>query len=125
MTANGDTAGAIALLESEVAEVDPVRLAWIHATLLVELAHLRDLAGDVAGARLEAAAAAAAFERLDVVVAAETTQLLDRLTGRSDGVRSSSGHRNAGARWQVVERRPRRRPCSHPGLEGPRLSRRV
>jgi tetratricopeptide (TPR) repeat protein len=85
LAANGDTSGAIALLESAVAEVDPVRLAWIHATLLVELARLRDLAGDVASARLEAAAAAAAFERLDVVVAAETTQLLDRLTGRAGG----------------------------------------
>ena len=50
-----------------------------HASLLVELARLRELAGDAAGARIDAAAAAAALGRLDVVVAADTAQLLDRL----------------------------------------------
>ncbi len=54
MAANGDLPGAIAVLESTVDEVDPVRLAWIHATLLIELARLRELAGDAAGARLDA-----------------------------------------------------------------------
>lgn len=82
LAANGDVGAALAVLEKAVAEVDPVRLAWIHANLLIELARLRDLAGDHAGARLDAAAAAAALRPLDVVVAPEVTQLLDRLTGR-------------------------------------------
>ena len=69
LAADGDVAGAIAVLEAAVAEVDPVRLAWIHANLLVELARLRDLAGDAPGARVEAEAAVAALQRLDVVVA--------------------------------------------------------
>jgi hypothetical protein len=84
MAVAGDVDGATAMLESAVAEIDPVRLAWIHASLLIELARLRELAGDLAGARLEAAAAVAALQPLDVVVAPESTQLLDRLTGRAE-----------------------------------------
>jgi hypothetical protein len=91
LAANGDTAGGIALLESAVAEIDPVRLAWIHANLLVDLARLRDLAGDAAGASLDAAAAVAALERLDVVVTPETIELLDRLTGRAAGATTGAG----------------------------------
>jgi tetratricopeptide (TPR) repeat protein len=83
IAADGDVAGAISLLESAVAEVDPVRLAWIHANLLVELARLRDLAGDAPGARVEAEAAVAALQRLDVVVSPDAVQLLDRLTTRT------------------------------------------
>jgi hypothetical protein len=82
LAATGDVAGAIAVLEAAVEEVDPVRLAWIHANLLIELARLRDLAGDAAAARLDAAAAVAALKPLDVVVPPEATRLLDRLTGR-------------------------------------------
>jgi hypothetical protein len=83
LAAEGDVQGAIAVLETAVAELDPVRLAWIHANLLIDLARLRDAAGDAAGARLEAAAAIAALQPLDVVVPAEATLLLDRLTGRT------------------------------------------
>jgi hypothetical protein len=74
---------AIAILEVAVNDVDPVRLAWIHATLLIELARLRELDGDVACARLDAEAASAALRRLDVVVPAADAALLARLTARS------------------------------------------
>lgn len=82
VAANGDLQGAISVLDGIVHEVDPVRLAWIHATLLIELAQLRERAGDIAGARLDAAAAVAALQQLDVTVPVEAAQLLDRLTGR-------------------------------------------
>ena len=49
--------------------------AWLHASLLIDLARLRELAGDAAGASLDAQAAAAALARLDVVVDADSAQL--------------------------------------------------
>jgi hypothetical protein len=60
-------------------------LAWIHANLLTDLARLRELDGDIACARLDAEAAAAALRRLDVVVPAGTAELLARLTMRAPG----------------------------------------
>jgi tetratricopeptide (TPR) repeat protein len=83
LAASGGLAEAIAILEAAVAEVDPVRLAWIHASLLLELARLRELDGDLACARLDAVAAAAALRRLDVVVPAGAAVLLARLATRS------------------------------------------
>jgi hypothetical protein len=91
IAANGDVPGAIGVLEDAIRNVDPIRLAWIHANLLIELARQRDRAGDAAGARLDAAAAVAALRPLDVVVPAETTPLLDRLTGRAVQPAPSAG----------------------------------
>ncbi|HZB41768.1 MAG TPA: hypothetical protein VE487_12430 [Ilumatobacter sp.] len=83
VAANGDVAGAIAMLEAVLDDVDPVRLAWVRADLLIELARLRELDGDLASARLDADAAAAALRRLDVVVPSDALELLTRLVTRS------------------------------------------
>ena len=124
LAANGDAAGAIALLESAVADVDPVRLAWIHANLLVELARLRDLAGDAAGASLDAAAAVAALERLDVVVALETiaaARPADRPSRWRHRRRGPASLARDGKWWNAAHGGA---ACSHAGLEGPGVSRR-
>ena len=70
------------MLEAMVDDVDPVRLAWLRANLLIELARLRELDGDLPCARLDADAAAAALRRLDVVVPADAVDLLARLVTR-------------------------------------------
>jgi len=79
LAANGDLTEAIEILDASLARVDPDRLPWLRATLLLELARLREQAGDAAGATLDAEAAAAALAALDVVVEAGDAALLDRL----------------------------------------------
>ncbi len=91
VAARGDLPGAIAVLESTVDEIDPSRLAWLHASLLIDLARLRELAGDRAGAHIDAQAAAAALARLDVVVDADSAQLVDRLTRHPSATRDAEG----------------------------------
>ena len=66
--AGGDLAGAIAILEETVDGLDAGQLPWLRATLLVDLARLREQAGD-AVARIDARAAAALLATLDVVLA--------------------------------------------------------
>jgi hypothetical protein len=101
--ANGDVAGAIAMLETVVHDVDPVRLAWMHANLLIELARLRELDGDIACARLDAEAAAAALRGLDVVVPADASELLARLvTHAARPTADVATLRREGKWWQAA-----------------------
>jgi len=84
----GDVGQAIALLETNVDQLDTQKLPWLRAALLIELARLRDNAGDNAGATLDAKAASAALAALDVVATPDDIALLERLgqssaTGRS------------------------------------------
>jgi hypothetical protein len=102
LVAAGDVAGAISVLEVAIDEVDPVRLAWLHAGLLIELAHARELAGDVPGARVDAEAASAALARLDVVVDARTTQLVERLTRPSGATSAQVATLSRDGKWWVA-----------------------
>jgi hypothetical protein len=77
--ASGDLPAAVATLETALGEVDVSRLPWLRATLQLELASVRDRAGDHASALLDAKAAAASLAGLDVVIAPAETALLDRL----------------------------------------------
>jgi tetratricopeptide (TPR) repeat protein len=77
LRATGDPGQAVTVLEQAVDQLDTRQLLWLHATLLLELAHARQQAGDAAGARVEVNAAAAALAKLDVVVAPADRALLE------------------------------------------------
>jgi hypothetical protein len=79
LAAAGDVGHAIALLEMTVDQLDARQLPWLRAALLIDLARLRDLIGDTAGATLDAKAASAALAALDVVAIPEDIALLERL----------------------------------------------
>ncbi|MEW6153896.1 MAG: hypothetical protein AB1673_07905 [Actinomycetota bacterium] len=85
MAAAGDLEGAVDVLEATLDGIDPARLPWLRATLLVELARRRDEAGDRAGAVVDARAAAAALATLDVVMAPADADLLRRLSSGGPG----------------------------------------
>ena len=96
---------------------DPVRLAWIHADLLIELARLRELDGDRACARLDADAAIAALRRLDVVVPDGATELLTRLASRSPGSSADVATlKREGKWWDAAHRGARVRLHDSKGL---------
>ena len=70
LMATGQIEGAVAALENAIDRVAASQLPWLHATLLLDLAHARERAGDRVGAALDAKAAAAALATLDVVLGA-------------------------------------------------------
>lgn len=82
LAARGDLAGAIATLEATVDQLDAARLPWLRATLLLELARLRDRAGGGLAAKVAAAAAGAALASLDVELRPADVELLDRMGQR-------------------------------------------
>jgi hypothetical protein len=81
LAAADDAEGAISELEAAVDRLDAAQLPWLRATLLLDLARLRDRSGDRAAATLDAQAAAAVLGRLDVVLVADDASLVERLGG--------------------------------------------
>src|SRR5688500_3326311 len=79
LAASGATTEAIGVVESALDVLPETRLPLLRATLLVDLARLRDAAGDAVAARVEAARAADALGALDVVVPPADAALLARL----------------------------------------------
>jgi tetratricopeptide (TPR) repeat protein len=79
LAATGDAPGAIAMLEAAVDQLETLQLPWLRAILLIDLARLRDRLGDHAAATLDARAATAILDGLDVVLDATDTALLHRL----------------------------------------------
>lgn len=79
LAAAGDLDGALAVLEPALDDLDPVRLPWLRASLLLHLARLREAAGQVAAATLDTKAAAALLEPLDVVLVPADAAVLERL----------------------------------------------
>jgi hypothetical protein len=79
LAACGSLDSAIKVLEGSVDALDPTQSPWLHATLLLRLAGIRDQAGDNAAARVDARTARAAVADLDVVLPPEDRALLDRL----------------------------------------------
>jgi hypothetical protein len=81
------------MLETTVDRLDARQLPWRRATLLYDLARLRERAGDRAGAIVDARAAGAVMATLDVVPAPGDVELLARLDaagpGTSQGVRTA------------------------------------
>jgi hypothetical protein len=75
-------------------------LPWLHATLRLELARVRERAGDRASAVLEARAAASNLERLDVVLAPADAELLGRLAHERAATRTASFTEQGGF-WDV------------------------
>jgi tetratricopeptide (TPR) repeat protein len=90
LAATGEVGDAIAALEIAVDELDARHLPWLRATLLVDLARLRDQTGDDASAALDAKAARAALAALDVVPAPDDVALLERLDRDGSTARSVS-----------------------------------
>lgn len=88
--ASGDLPGAVEALESALEEVDVSRLPWLRATLLLELARIRERAGDHAAAVLDARAAAASLAGLDVVVPPAEAALLARLVRDRPSARTAT-----------------------------------
>jgi len=93
LAASGDVDGAIAALETTVEQLDPRQQPWLRATLLLELARLRERSGTAAAASRAASAAAAALATLDVVLRPDDAALLERLG--QPGSASRSGDRTA------------------------------
>ena len=79
LAATGALDDAVAAMEATVDRVDAGKLPWLRATLLGDLARLRQQAGDAQGAAADGRAAAALLAALDVAGAAE------RCSGRSSG----------------------------------------
>lgn len=79
LAAAGQLVDAITTLEASVDRVDARKLPWLRATLQVDLARLRDQAGDKAAAIIDAKSAAATLATLDVVPAPADVALLERL----------------------------------------------
>jgi tetratricopeptide (TPR) repeat protein len=74
--ARGDEAGAVALLEDALDQLDPARLPWARATTLVALARAREATGDRAGATLDARAAREILRDLDAMLPPAERELL-------------------------------------------------
>ncbi len=90
MAAGGDLVGAVATMEATVDELDASLLPWLRSTLLLDLARLRDQAGDATAATIDAKAAAATLATLDVVLAADDVGLLERLVQASPADRPAT-----------------------------------
>ena len=84
LAATGALAEAITTLEPVVERLDAKRLPWLSSVLHLDLARLREQAGDVAAATIDAKAALATLVTLDVVLLPEALALLDRLAGAGD-----------------------------------------
>jgi hypothetical protein len=82
LAAAGDPGSAVSELEAAVDRLDAAQLPWLRATLLLDLARLRDRSGGRAAATIDAQAAAAVLSSLDVVLDPDDASLLERL-GRS------------------------------------------
>jgi tetratricopeptide (TPR) repeat protein len=78
--ASGDARGARQLLEPALDRLDPAQAPWLRALLTLELARVHDVIGDRPAATVEARAARTLLASLDVVLAPEDTQLLERLS---------------------------------------------
>jgi tetratricopeptide (TPR) repeat protein len=96
-TAQGDRAGAVDLLEGAVDRLDEGEAPWLRATLLLDLARLRD---DPSAATVDATAAASTLARLDVVLAPADAALLASLGLRSPAARDVTLTRD-GTWWTV------------------------
>lgn len=79
LAARGERASAIAALEAAADSVTSAGTPWLHASLLLESARLREQADDRAAAIVDAKAAAATLAGLDVVVSARDEALFERL----------------------------------------------
>jgi tetratricopeptide (TPR) repeat protein len=103
LAAAGQPGEAVACLEAAVDRLDPRRLPWLHTTLLLDLAGLRERADDRAGATVDATSAAATLATLDVVVTADHVALLHRLGQRrpDDGATTTAELARDGRWWQA------------------------
>lgn len=97
--ARGDTATAVTALEDALDGLAAADLPLLKASMHLQLAHLREAAGDRAEALVDGRAAAALLGRLDVVVAAEDAALLGRL-----GVEGARRPVGMGCRVATLER---------------------
>ena len=81
------------VLEQAVDRVDERTLPWLRASLLIDLADLRERSGDRVGAAVDAAAASDIVATLDVVLSPTAEAVLKRLThlepARADPVTAS------------------------------------
>ncbi len=121
LAAGGDLAGAIAALETSADSVTSAGTPWLHASLLLESARLREQAGHRAAAIVDAKAAAATLAGLDVVVPARDRELLDRLGAESGGTHAAPAVATAaltrdGRVWVVVAGDTRVRVADSKGL---------
>lgn len=99
LRARGEIDDAIAALEDAIDDLDRGRVPWRRGLLLIELARLREAAGDRAGAELEARAAKAVLDELDVTLTADDADVLERLAqGRRPSGRSATLART-GTTW--------------------------
>jgi hypothetical protein len=103
LAATGGLAEAIAVLEATVDKVDANKLPWLRATLQVDLVRLRERAGDRAIAMIDARAASAMLDTLDVVLGPEDAALIERLgkPGRAGATVSSATMKLEGKWWVV------------------------
>jgi hypothetical protein len=104
LAATGDPGSAISELEAAVDRLDAAQLPWLRATLLLDLARLRDRSGGRAAATLDAQAAAAVIANLDVVLDPDDASLLERLCGSSSiaGAAAETAALGRDGKWWVV-----------------------
>lgn len=89
LAATGNVGAALDLVEETVDRLDTAQLPWFRATLLVELARLRE-GVDPAAAAVDAKAAASSLAALDVVVPPADAALIERLSGLTPSARPAT-----------------------------------
>jgi hypothetical protein len=99
LEAQGAIGEAIGVVEATTDHLDPDQLPWLRSTLLLELARLRDLAGDRAGATVDAKAAAACLAGIDVVLTPGEQELLARLDGDTPAAARTASLARDGKWW--------------------------
>jgi tetratricopeptide (TPR) repeat protein len=90
LAATNDVPAAIGTVEEALDRLPPTGMPLLRATLLLDLVHLHDRAGNRAAATVEARSAAATLAGLDVVLPGATLALLERVGVTAPGARRTA-----------------------------------
>ena len=102
LAATGEVDAAIGEFERAVDALVDTAAPWLHAVLLLELARLRDAAGDEPGAIVDAKAAAAILNELDVVLSADDSATLSHLVQTPAPAAPDATLRRDGKWWEAT-----------------------
>jgi tetratricopeptide (TPR) repeat protein len=105
LAATGELHRAVHVLEDSLDRLDANRLPWLRATLLLDLARLREASGDIPAATADARRASSTLATLDVVLAPADAALVHRLEASPhplDGSSTTAALVRDGKWWSVT-----------------------